>query len=143
MSQDQKDDSVGMSFLDSRWRMLMTVYLPLLIFLFVLLFPFYWMGITSFKPNNELLSRDGNPFWIIAPTLAHIKKLLFDTSYPQWMWNTVLVSVVSTFFSLAASVLAAYAIERLRFSGDFPGLPSAAFHPVHSTGLRGFPAGFV
>jgi multiple sugar transport system permease protein len=33
------------------------------------------------------------------------------------MWNTVLVSVVSTFFSLAASVFAAYAIERLRFSG--------------------------
>ena len=48
---------------------------------------------------------------------AHFDKLLFDTAYPQWMWNTVLVSVVSTFFSLAASVLAAYAIERLRFSG--------------------------
>jgi multiple sugar transport system permease protein len=53
----------------------------------------------------------------VSPTLAHVKKLLFDTAYPQWMWNTVLVSVVSTFFSLAASVLAAYAIERLRFSG--------------------------
>ena len=110
-------DSVGMSFLDSTPRKLVTVYLPLVIFLFVLLFPFYWMGITAFKPNNELLSRDGNPFWVIAPTLAHVKKLLFDTAYPQWMWNTVLVSVVSTFFSLAASVLAAYAIERLRFSG--------------------------
>ena len=110
-------DTVGMSFLDSRRRKLVTIYLPLCIFLFVLLFPFYWMGITAFKPNNELLSRDGNPFWIIQPTLAHVKKLLFDTAYPQWMWNTVLVSVVSTFFSLVASVLAAYAIERLRFSG--------------------------
>ena len=110
-------DTVGMSFLDSRRRKLVTIYLPLCIFLFVLLFPFYWMGITAFKPNNELLSRDGNPFWIIEPTLAHVKKLLFDTAYPQWMWNTVLVSVVSTFFSLLASVLAAYAIERLRFSG--------------------------
>ena len=110
-------DSVGMSFLDSVPRKLLTVYLPLIVFLFVLLFPFYWMGITAFKPNNELLSRDGNPFWIISPTLAHVKKLLFDTAYPQWMWNTVVVSVVSTVFSLAASVLAAYAIERLRFSG--------------------------
>jgi multiple sugar transport system permease protein len=110
-------DTVGMSFLDSTPRKFVTVYLPLCIFLFVLLFPFYWMGITAFKPNNELLSREGNPFWIIAPTLAHVKKLLFDTSYPQWMWNTVLVSVVSTVFSLGASVLAAYAIERLRFSG--------------------------
>jgi multiple sugar transport system permease protein len=34
------------------------------------------------------------------------------------MWNTILISVVSTFFSLAASVLAAYAIERLRFKGS-------------------------
>ena len=110
-------DMGGMGFLETRGRTLVMVYLPLVIFLFVLLFPFYWMGITAFKPNNELLSRDGNPFWIIAPTLAHVKKLLFDTAYPQWMWNTVLVSVVSTFFSLAASVFAAYAIERLRFSG--------------------------
>ena len=116
MSQDQSD-TVGMSYLDSRSRQFFTIYLPLLVFLFVLLFPFYWMGITAFKPDNELLSRDGNPFWIIAPTLAHIDKLLFKTEYPQWMWNTVVVSVTATFFSLVASVFAAYAIERLRFSG--------------------------
>jgi len=106
-----------MSYLDSRSRQFFTTYLPLLVFLFVLLFPFYWMGVTTFKPDNELLSRDGNPFWIIAPTFAHIEKLLFKTEYPQWMWNTVVVSVTATFFSLLASVFAAYAIERLRFSG--------------------------
>ncbi|MCX7261050.1 MAG: carbohydrate ABC transporter permease [Burkholderiales bacterium] len=116
MSKDQSD-TVGMSYLDSRSRQFFTTYLPLLAFLFVLLFPFYWMGVTTFKPDNELLSRDGNPFWIISPTLAHIEKLLFKTEYPQWMWNTVLVSVSATFFSLLASVFAAYAIERLRFSG--------------------------
>jgi multiple sugar transport system permease protein len=110
-------DTVGMSFLDSLPRKVVTVYLPLLVFLIVLLFPFYWMAITAVKPEAELLSREGNPFWVIHPTLAHFHKLLFDTSYPQWLWNTVLVSVVSTFASLAASVFAAYAIERLRFSG--------------------------
>ena len=112
-----KADSLGMDYLDSNRRRLVTTYLPLLIFLFVLLFPFYWMVITSVKPDNELLSRDGNPFWVVKPTLVHFKKLLFDTSYPEWLWNTVLVSVVSTVFSLFASVLAAYAIERLRFQG--------------------------
>jgi len=111
-------DTVGMSFLDSVPRKLVTVYLPLLVFLIVLLFPFYWMAITSVKPDAELLSRTGNPFWVINPTLAHFYKLLWETSYPQWLWNTVLVSVVSTFVSLAASVFAAYAIERLRFTGS-------------------------
>ena len=110
-------DTSGMGFLETRMRRTVTVYVPLLIFVFVLLFPFYWMAITSVKPDHELLSRDGNRFWVMAPTLAHFKKLLFDTAYPEWLWNTVLVSVVSTGFSLVASVLAAYAIERLRFSG--------------------------
>ena len=106
-----------MAFLETRGRRTVTVYLPLIAFVFVLLFPFYWMAVTSVKPDHELLSREGNPFWVIAPTLAHFNKLLFQTAYPEWLWNTVLVSVVSTGFSLVAAVLAAYAIERLRFNG--------------------------
>ena len=117
MSATQEDDSQGMSYLDtvrSRW---VTVYIPLGIFVFVLLFPFYWMVITSVKPNNELLSRDGNPFWVIQPTLEHFHKLLFKTAYPEWLWNTVFISVIATVVSLVCAVLAAYAIERLRFKG--------------------------
>jgi multiple sugar transport system permease protein len=113
----QEEDTQGMGYLDTSAKRWVTVYAPLGIFVFVLLFPFYWMVITSFKPNKELLSRDGNPFWVIEPTLDHFKKLLLDTAYPEWLWNTVLVSVVATFVSLACSVLAAYAIERLRFNG--------------------------
>src|SRR6188768_3598622 len=114
---DKNADMGGMGYLETVQRKLVVVYLPLAAFLFVLLFPFYWMVITSVKPDNELLSRDGNPFWVIKPTLVHFHKLLFETAYPDWLWNTVVVSVVSTAFSLAASVLAAYAIERLRFRG--------------------------
>lgn len=117
MSKENKVDAVGMGFLDSLPRKAVTVYLPLVVFLIVLLFPFYWMAITAVKPDAELLSREGNPFWVIAPTLSHFHKLLFETSYPQWLWNTVMVSVISTGFSLVASVFAAYAIERLRFRG--------------------------
>jgi multiple sugar transport system permease protein len=111
-------DSQGMNYLVSLPRRVFTLYLPVLAFLFVLLFPFCWMAITAFKPDAELLSREGNPFWVKNPTLAHIKKLLFDTAYPEWLWNTILVSVVSTFLSIFCSVLAAYAIERLRFRGS-------------------------
>jgi multiple sugar transport system permease protein len=109
---------VGMDYLESRRRRWVTTYIPLGIFVFVLLFPFYWMAMTSFKPNEELVSKAANPFWILQPTLAHFERLLFKTSYPQWMWNTVMISVVSTFVSLASSVFAAYAIERLRYQGS-------------------------
>ena len=114
----QTEDSKGMDYLDSRLRRWVTVYVPLICFLVVLLFPFYWMVMTSFKSNEELASRAANPFWIVHPTLEHFEKLLLHTEYPQWMWNTVIVSVVATFTSLAASVFAAYAIERLRYKGS-------------------------
>jgi multiple sugar transport system permease protein len=112
-------DTQGMEYLVSLPRKVVTVYIPLAIFLFVLLFPFYWMGLTSFKNDAELYDyKNFSPFWLSTPTLQHFKKLLFETSYLDWMWNTVLVSVVSTFLSIFASVCAAYAIERLRFSGS-------------------------
>ena len=114
----QPVDSQGMNYLVSLPRRVFTIYLPLGAFLVVLLFPFYWMTMTAFKPDAELLSHEGNPFWIDHPTLIHIKKLLFDTPYPDWLLNTVLVSVVATALSLFCSVLAAYAIERLRFRGS-------------------------
>src|ERR1043166_1774101 len=115
---EQVATSEGMQYLESVPRRVVTLYIPLFIFVFVLLFPFYWMGTTSLKPNAELLSREGNPFWVRSPTLEHFHHLIFETPYPDWMWNTVIVCVVSTFTSLVASVLAAYAIERLRFKGS-------------------------
>lgn len=113
-----KTNNQGMDFLTSIPRRWVTVYIPLILMLIILLFPFYWMGMTAFKPNEELISKSGNPFWLINPTLAHFKKLLFHTSYPSWLLNTVIVSVCATFISLFTSVLAAYAIERFRFKGS-------------------------
>jgi multiple sugar transport system permease protein len=117
MKAEQAVERTGMDYLQSLPRRWVTLYVPLGVFLVVLLFPFYWMVMTSFKSNQELVSREANPFWIVQPTLEHFDKLLFHTDYPHWLWNTLLVSVVSTFLSLFASVLAAYAIERLRFRG--------------------------
>lgn len=114
----QSDDSEGMSYLESLPRRLVTLYLPLLIILVVLLFPFYWMALTSIKPDEQLIDMETyNPFWVVKPTLKHIQKLLFETQYPRWLWNTMYVAAASTVLSIGASVLAAYAIVRLRFRG--------------------------
>jgi multiple sugar transport system permease protein len=129
---------------DSRSRRMVTIYLPLACFVLILLFPFYWMTITSFKPNAELYDyKRYNPFWIGSPTLGHIKHLLFDTAYPRWLVTTMGVAVCATALSLFSSVLAAYAIQRLRFRGSqYVGLgiylaylvpPSILFIPLATT----------
>ncbi len=112
------DHSEGMAYLETLPRRLVTLYLPLVIILLVLLFPFYWMALTAIKPDEQLLDMDRiSPFWTWTPTLKHINKLLFETQYPRWLWNTMLIAVASTVLSIAASVLAAYAIVRIRFKG--------------------------
>jgi multiple sugar transport system permease protein len=104
---------------ESKTRRMVVLYLPLACFVVILLFPFYWMTVTAFKPNAELYDyATHNPFWISSPTLDHLYLLLFKTSYPRWLWTTMLVAVASTFISLLASTLAAYAIQRLRFQGS-------------------------
>jgi multiple sugar transport system permease protein len=112
------DDSEGMSYLESLPRRVVTLYIPLALILIVLLFPFYWMVLTSIKPDEQLIDMNTyNPFWVVHPTLKHINKLLFETQYPRWLWNTMYVAVGATMLSIIASVLAAYAIVRLRFKG--------------------------
>jgi len=107
-----------MSYLESLPRRVVTLYLPLGVILLVLLFPFYWMALTAIKPDEQLIDMNTyNPFWVVHPTFKHISKLLFETQYPRWLWNTMYVAVGATTLSIIASVLAAYAIVRLRFKG--------------------------
>jgi multiple sugar transport system permease protein len=111
-------DSTGMAYLETLPRRLVTLYTPLAAFMIVLLFPFYWMAVTTFKPNEELYNyKEHSPFLIKSPTLANVNKLLFQTNYPDWLLNTMTVAVVATCLAIFASVLAAYAIQRLRFKG--------------------------
>jgi multiple sugar transport system permease protein len=113
-----EDHSEGMAYLDTLPKRVVTVYLPLLLIMIVLLFPFYWMVLTAIKPDEQLLDLERfNPFFVTAPTFKHIYRLLFETPYPRWLWNTMLISVVATVLSLAASTFAAYAITRIRYRG--------------------------
>jgi ABC-type glycerol-3-phosphate transport system permease component len=76
------------------------------------------MDVSAIQPDDQLLDMDKvNPFWTTAPTLKHFYNLLFQTSYPLWLWNTMFVAIGATILSIFASVLAAYAIVRLRFRG--------------------------
>ncbi len=94
------------------------IHLPLLGFFLFLLFPFYWMLITSLKPDAELYNLKIDPLWVQIPTLDHFRQLLFRTHFLRWLWNTMFISIASTVLSLGASLFAAYAVQRLRFRGS-------------------------
>src|SRR5258708_38587843 len=113
-------EAAGMEYLQSLPRRWVTLYVPIGVFLFALLFPFYWMVMTSFQSNEELMSKAANPFWIDKPALDHFEKLLFRTEYPQWLCITILISVLSTFISLFATGVPDFLRHLVRFSGPAP-----------------------
>ena len=99
---------------------LVRFYLPTALYLVFLLFPFYWMGITVFKSDKELYNLKLNPFIIHSPTFDNVVHLFTQTIFLKWMWNTFFVAILATLISLAASLLAAYAIQRLQFKTSGP-----------------------
>ena len=92
------------------------VWLPVGFFLVVALFPFYWMAITSIKPNAELYNKNVTPLIVHAPTLKHYVDLLTKSSFLTWTWNTMLVSIVATAISLILGTMLAYPLARMRFA---------------------------
>jgi multiple sugar transport system permease protein len=87
-------------------------------FLVAMLFPFYWMLITSIKPDAELYNVRSVPFFVKVPTLEHWKFLFQETLFRRWALNTLWIATATTVVSLICGVCAAYALSRLRFFGS-------------------------
>ena len=100
------------------WRArALRLWLPLGFFLLTGLAPFYWMLVTSLKPNAELYNRRIMPLIVYHPTLKHYIDLLTETNFLTWTYNTTLVAVVSTAISLVFGIMLAYPLARMRFAG--------------------------
>src|SRR5215469_15693857 len=103
----------------AKWRRWAFFYVPLGGFIFVLLFPFYWMMVTAVRPDSELYrpwsAPNYAPFWTTNPTLEHIRYLLQETLFSTWMLNTLFISITATLISLFCGLLAGYALSRLKF----------------------------
>jgi multiple sugar transport system permease protein len=78
-------------------------------------FPLYWMVNTSLKSDAEIYRTDPT-FWPEQPTLDSYRTLL-ESGFLTNVWNSLVVGVAVSVLSVAVSVLAAYAIARLRFRG--------------------------
>jgi multiple sugar transport system permease protein len=91
-------------------------YVWLSILLLFLLFPFYWVIMTSFKGDAQIRTMT-SPFWPSPWSLENYQFMLFDTGFPRWFWNTIQVAVVSTAISVGVASIGAYALVRLKWRG--------------------------
>lgn len=97
-------------------RRLFTLYIPLLLILLFILFPFYWTFITSIKPEAELYG--AVTYWPKAIVWDSYKNLVTTTvNFLDAMKNSFVVAAATTIVSLTTSTLAAYAFSRYRFAG--------------------------
>jgi len=79
----------------------------------VSLLPIFWMVVQAFKAEPEALSI-GNPWWPDHPTAANFSVLFRESQFTGWMLNTVGVTVATVLISVAASLLAGFALAYLR-----------------------------
>jgi multiple sugar transport system permease protein len=91
----------------------------LILFLVIILLPFYWMIVTSFKPDMDLGAYPPSLFphdW----TLAHFREAFGPDHFGIYIRNSVIVSCVSTALVLAFSSMAGFTIARLPIRGKVP-----------------------
>jgi multiple sugar transport system permease protein len=84
--------------------------------LLFILFPFYWILITSFKGNLQIGAREGI-FWPAPWTTEQFDRLFFQEPFFLWFQNSAIVSVSTTILAVVFSSLGGYALARLRFRG--------------------------
>jgi multiple sugar transport system permease protein len=92
------------------------IFVGSVLLVFVCLFPFLWMGLSSIKQLNELYTIPPR-WWPDHPTLANYYKVLFESRIPRYFLNSIIISVGSTGLALVLAVFAANGFARYRFKG--------------------------
>ena len=82
----------------------------------IVLFPFYWMIVTSFKSEDQMRSLV-SMFWPSPFIWENYQQLIAKTEFVSWYKNSVIVSVSSTLLATAIGTIGAYALARLKFLG--------------------------
>ncbi len=92
-------------------------YLMLVIWALIVLFPFYWMLLTSIKSYSSYNSEFVPKFIATNPTIQNYIDAFTTVSLGRYFFNTIVFTVFTTALMLVVSVLSAYAFARLKFKG--------------------------
>src|SRR6267142_3023918 len=95
----------------SAWRHRAFSYVIVVPFSILLAFPFFWMAVTSFKPEAQVY--DPTKVWNFHPTLANYGYLFHHTGYLRWLRNSTFVGLMVVLITLAVAMPAGYALARL------------------------------
>ena len=96
------------------------VYVFLIIWAIVVLFPFYWMILTSLKSYSAYNGEYIPKFFTLNPTLENYSQAFTAVPLARYFLNTLIFTLITTALMLIVVVLAAFAFARLNFKGkDF------------------------
>lgn len=86
-------------------------------YLFAMIFPFFWVFITSFKTSGEIFGTGA--FRVIPknPTLQNYMTILFEKNILNSIKNSLIVATTTTVYTIVVATLSAYAISRFHFKG--------------------------
>ncbi len=96
-------------------KVLIIIFLA--IWALIVLFPFYWMVLTSFKDTTLFMDEKIPTFFTTEPTLANYSKAFTEVPLGRFLLNTLIFTVVTTGLMLVVIVPAAFAFARLEFKG--------------------------
>lgn len=92
-------------------------YLCLSLWAIIVLFPFYWMLLSSIKSYSSY-NREYTPkFYATSPTLSNYADAFTSVPLSRYLWNTLIFTVITTAVMLVVITLAAFAFARLSFRG--------------------------
>jgi len=90
-------------------------YILTAVFLVIILFPFFWILITSVKPSNEIFGAEAFRIFSKNPTLQNYSAVLNGKNILSSIKNSLVVSSVTTLYVIFVATMAAYAISRFHF----------------------------
>lgn len=91
------------------------IYLLMALVLIIMLFPFYWMVLTSFR--NQVDNTSPIPVWFFKPTLANYQNVIARNNFLEFTWNSLVVATLATGLGLVLGLPAAYSIARFKQNG--------------------------
>ena len=100
----------------SRIKKILT-YVFLILWAVIVLFPFYWMVLTSLKSYSAYNSEYIPQFYTLTPTLQNYVDAFTQVPLARYFLNTLIFTVITTAVMVVVAVLAAFAFARLKFRG--------------------------